>query len=200
MLPLRSMLCLIIVMFALMACSGSDPKGSEHSGSVSELGKAVSELDKSPTSTAPIMPKISLFDAIGKEDVVTVKRYMDAGANPNDWFIAPEFPWAGASALHLAVVVGNEVIVQILLDNGSDIDTKALDQPGGTPLQWASFFGIKHMADLLVAQGADVNIKDNNGCSILCAATIPNALVAPSIEFTENRAYVIELLIANGAR
>ena len=198
MLFLRSIPCLIILILGLVACSGSE--GSEDSGSVSGTGNAVSELDKSPTSDAPIMPKISLFDAIGTEDVVTVKRYMDAGANPNDWFIAPEFPWAGASALHLAVVVGNEEIVQILLDNGSDIDTKALDQPGGTPLQWASFFGIRHMAELLVAQGADVNIKDNNGCSILCAGTIPNALVVPSTEFTENRAYVIELLIANGAR
>ena len=194
MLSLRSLLCLIILILSLIACSGSE--GSENSGSEN----AVSGSDKSSTSDAPIMPKTSLFDAIGKGDVVTVKRYMDAGANPNDWFIGPEYPWAGASALHLAVVVGNGEIVQILLDNGSDIDTKALDQPGGTPLQWAAFFGIREMADLLIAKGADVNIKDNNGCSILCAATIPNALVAPSEEFTENREYVIELLIANGAR
>lgn len=200
MISLRFMVFFIILMTGLLACSGSDLEVSEHPTSVPEQENISTEFDKDQPSTAQKMPEISLFDAIGKEDVVTVKRYMDAGANPNDWFIGPGFPWAGASALHLAVVVGNEEIVQILLDNGSDIDTKALDQPGGTPLQWAAFFGIRHMADLLVTQGADVNIKDNNGCSILCAATIPNALVAPSIEFTENRDYVTELLIANGAR
>ena len=149
-------------------------------------------------SEKPKAPDINLFDAIGKEDVSAVKQHMDAGTNPDTLFVPPGYPWAGASPLHLAVVVGNTEIVVLLIESGADVDIRAKDQPGGTPLQWLAFFGKKAMAEILINAGAEVNAKDNNGCTALCAAAVPNPFVDDNIEFQRARAGIQDFLKSRG--
>ena len=146
-------------------------------------------------------PDINLFDAIGEENISAVEQHMNAGTNPNTLFIPPGYPWAGASPLHLAVVVGNKEIVILLISNGAQVDIRAKDQPGGTPLQWLAFFGKKDMAEILVNSGAEVNAIDNNGCTALCAATIPNPFVKDTdVESQKARTSIQDFLKSRGGK
>ena len=119
-------------------------------------------------------PDTSILDAISEGNVLVVKQHMEAGTNPDKSFVPTGYPLAGASALHLAIFSNNKEIVQLLLDNGADKNIKAIDQSGGTPLQWAAFWGIRDMTEFMVNAGAEINAKDNNGCTPLCASNLHN--------------------------
>lgn len=117
---------------------------------------------------------LHLLDAIGKQDVVAVEQHMDAGIDPNGVFIPEEFPFAGASALHLAVMTDNAEIGGILLKSGALIDIKAKDVFGATPLIWAAFGGGANMVQLLVERGASLEATDVIGNKPLDAARANN--------------------------
>ena len=161
-----------------------------------------------PTPTPTPIPtpaekesELNIFDAIGEENVLAVQRHLDAGTNPDESFIPRGYPFEGASALHVAALVGNEEIVQLLIDNGANIEVKAKDESGGTPLQWVAFFGIDDMTEFLVNAGADINAEDNNGCTPLCAALIANPFVdeADIETFKNGRAAIVAFLEMRGA-
>lgn len=67
--------------------------------------------------------------------------------------------------LHDAIHKNDLLAVKSLIDFGIDIDKK--DKYGRTPLHIATFLGIKKIVELLLSNGAQVNIKDNNGCTPL---------------------------------
>ena len=142
----------------------------------------------------------SLLDAIGEENVLGVQQHIDAGTNPDKWFIPPGYPFAGAAALHLAIVTGNEKIVRLLIDNGANKEIKAKDKYGGTPLQWAAFFGKKDMTKLMVSAGVNINAADNNGCTPLCAAHVPNPFVEQTEAFKKDRVSIQKFLESQGGK
>ena len=127
---------------------------------------------------------------------------MESGTDPDKTFIPPGFPFAGASALHLAVLKDNSEIAQVLLDNGADIDIKALDEFKGSPLEWAAFFGIKDMAVFLVESGADINSKNTYGTTPLDATSSDNPFIPEEDrkQFDENRFFLRQYLSENGAQ
>ena len=103
---------------------------------------------------------------------------MAYGTDPNDVFIPPDIPFEGASALHLAVLKSNAPIVQVLLDNGADIEIKAKDVFEATPLIWAAYWGIPEMVRVLLEAGANINAEDANGFTPLDAASVENPFIA----------------------
>ena len=108
----------------------------------------------------PKPPGMPLLGAIDQDNADIVREHLEFGTDPNETFIPPGIPFAGASALHLAVLKDNREIAQLLLDNGAGIDIRARDQFKGRPLEWAVFFGIKDMGVFLVESGADVNAQE----------------------------------------
>ena len=150
----------------------------------------------------PEQPSVSLLEAIDQGDSEAVQAHMEFGTDPNETFIPPEYPFVGASALHLAVLKDDEEIVNILLDNGASIDIKARESFRGTPLDWAAFWGVKDMVVLLVEKGADINSVTVLQSTPLDAARADNPFVAAEQmeEFLENRAFVREYLAANGGK
>ena len=138
----------------------------------------------------PTPPALPLLDAIDQDNADVVRTHMEIGTDPDKTFIPPGLPFAGASALHLAVLKDNQEIVQLLLDNGADIDLKALDEFKGSPLEWAAFFGIKDMAVFLVESGADINARNAYGTMPLDAAYADNPFIPEEDrkQFDENRA------------
>jgi hypothetical protein len=67
--------------------------------------------------------------------------------------------------IHDAAAGGDlEKVKALLKDNPNLVANKDdnLDMNGGTPLYWAARLGHKDMAELLLANKADVNAKDNN--------------------------------------
>ena len=141
-------------------------------------------------------PKLTLLEAIDREDLDAVHSLLDSGAYPNQAFIPPGLPAAGASALHLAVLKNEREIARVLLDNGADIDIRAKDEARGTPLEWAAFFGIRDMVIFLVEAGADLNAKNAFGTTPLDAASADNPFISEKdlAQFNEDRAFIGEYL------
>ncbi len=149
----------------------------------------------------PTPPALPLLDAIDQHNADAVRVHMESGTDPDKTFIPPGLPFAGASALHLAVLKDNQEIVQLLLDNGADIDLKALDEFKGSPLEWAAFFGIKDMAVFLVESGADINARNAYGTTPLDAASSHNPFIPEEDrkQFDENRAFLRQYFSEKGA-
>jgi ankyrin repeat protein len=122
-------------------------------------------------------PKLALLVAVYQNKIDIVQQHMDAGTNPNEYsrpigMVLVHLDTVGANGaypLHLAVVEGNKEIVQILIDNGAEIDIKAQNfaddfwYNAGTPLHWAAFFCRKDIVSLLIELGAPVNALDDVG-------------------------------------
>ena len=71
----------------------------------------------------------------------------------------------GWSALHLSF--GNLEIVKLLLDSGADINAVSKNGFSATPLQGAAAFKAMELARLLIARGANVNCRGEEGVSPL---------------------------------
>ena len=65
-------------------------------------------------------------------------------------------------SIHDAVGTGNIEAVKQHLAAGTDVNAKA-DENGWTPLHGAALSGHKEIAELLIAEGADVNADDGGG-------------------------------------
>lgn len=90
----------------------------------------------------------------GKYD--TVKALLDKGAEPNQ---------TGWAALHYAAAVGNNQIVQLLLDHSAYIDAESPNQT--TPIMMAARGGHILTVKLLLDEGADLTLKNGAGMTAL---------------------------------
>ncbi len=79
------------------------------------------------TACGPMVPDLPLLDAIDQNNADAVRGHMEFGTDPNQTFIPPGFPFAGASALHLAVLKDDQEIARTLMENGANIDLRARD-------------------------------------------------------------------------
>jgi ankyrin repeat protein len=75
----------------------------------------------------------------------------------------------GWTALMLAAAKGHFETVEILLNNGVDINAKS-DKSGCTALMLAAWFGHTAIVEALLNNGARVNIKSDSGKTALMAA------------------------------
>jgi ankyrin repeat protein len=139
-----------------------------------------------------IEPPTPFHDAARGGDVETLRRLLDAGADPN------EEDWTGAPPLDQAVHGGSAEAVRVLLEAGADPNGGAsltsplvgaagknrvdlvmilLDaganphrtdpQDGGTALMLAAFHGNLAMIDLLLALGVSPNVVASKGWTAL---------------------------------
>jgi ankyrin repeat protein len=100
-------------------------------------------------------------------------------ASPN------ERDWTGKSNLILACGTDNDVIINLLLDRGADIEYAGYF--GGTPLMFAAQYGHYIAAETLIKRKANVNFKSIYG-------------ETPLIKAIANNDYpMIKLLVENGA-
>jgi 26S proteasome non-ATPase regulatory subunit 10 len=89
-------------------------------------------------------------------------------------------------SIHDAAEEGNIKAVKQHLAAGTDVDAK--DMNGETPLNWATYNGHKEIVELLIAAGADMNVKDH----VWGYTPLHRAAFSGHKE-------IAELLIANGA-
>ena len=90
----------------------------------------------------------------------------------------PGRPWhkpledqdAVGTALYYASNIGLQAVVQVLLDEGADVNAK--DEYGGTALYRAAWNGHEAVVRRLLEHKADVDAKDNNGETALSRAAL----------------------------
>ena len=70
---------------------------------------------------------------------------------------------AFAGPIHTAAKTGDLAGIQAELDKGVDVDEGDDSWPGMTPLHYAADEGHTEVVELLIANGADVNAKDDSG-------------------------------------
>jgi hypothetical protein len=92
----------------------------------------------------------------------------------------------GATRLMFASEMGHLNVVQLLVDEGADINAKSNN--GLTALMIASGIGHREIVQLLIAEGADVNAKKDNGETALMLAS------------QKGHREIVQLLIAEGAK
>ncbi|MGS0740558.1 ankyrin repeat domain-containing protein [Glaciimonas sp. GG7] len=98
----------------------------------------------------------ALMIAAYKNNVVAVKALLDKEAGPNT---------TGWTALHYAAAVGNNEIVQLLLDASAYIDAGSPNQT--TPIMMAARAGKILTVKLLLDEGADVTLKNDVGMTAI---------------------------------
>jgi len=122
----------------------------------------------------------SLHDTVARHDVEAA-RAMIAG-NPQLVMARNKL---GKTPLHYAVTYGAPEMIDLLLENGADINAK--DNTGLTPLHVAAMLGRTNEAQALIAHGADINARDSFGDTPLHTAAL------------FGQARMVELLVNAGA-
>ncbi|WP_442782554.1 ankyrin repeat domain-containing protein [Collimonas fungivorans] len=98
----------------------------------------------------------ALMVASYKGDVAAVKALLDKEAEPNN---------TGWTALHYAAAIGNNEIVQMLLDASAYIDAGSPNNT--TPIMMAARGGKIETVKLLLDSGADVTLKNDVGMTAI---------------------------------
>jgi hypothetical protein len=111
-------------------------------------------------------PSFQLEQAVRKNDIATVKRMLDKGADPNTHL------YSGASLLHLACHQGHLQIVQLLLEKGAEVNYLNPDLLHETALFTAVLHGREDMVQLLLSYGADTGIRNHWGNTALESAKL----------------------------
>jgi ankyrin repeat protein len=99
--------------------------------------------------------------------------------------------------IHDAAKNGGLAKVQALLKGNPDLVFSKDDAYGATPLHWATAFGHKDVAELLLANNAEVNAKAKNGMTPLHWAALDS--IDEHATPKMGRKNVAELLLANKA-
>ncbi len=122
-----------------------------------------------PAAEPSPLPILDVWSAVAQGNLEAVRRHLAAGAEIDATFVAPGIPGSGATPLHLAVLCNHGEIAQCLIEKRADLNARARDEHGGTPLHWAAALGRLDMAERLIRAGANVHSKDKNGFTPLDA-------------------------------
>lgn len=156
----------------------------------------------------------ALHDAARAGNPEAIRAALAQGADIN------ESDFITGAPLHIAVLEGQLEAVEILIDNGADLEAED-ELSGGHPLHLAAALGRTEILTLLVARGADPEARDAKGRTPLILSTIAGhagaveALLDSSTDPDASEPYqgttalhnaafngrleVIELLLAHGA-
>lgn len=122
-----------------------------------------------------IYRKIDWENASDEEILEQVQDFISKGA---------EDKYFKNTALVLAASYGRTETVQLLIENGANVNAREID--GKTALMMAASHGHTETAKLLIENGADINTKDEDGNTTLMWAA-------------EENTETVQLLIENGA-
>ena len=104
-----------------------------------------------------------LLQAIENDDAPKVREILSSGVNVNSENDGGEFP------LETACWHGNKEIVELLIENGADVNY-ADEGEFRTALMMASHHGHAEIVQLLLKHGADVNAEDDYNATSLTRA------------------------------
>lgn len=119
----------------------------------------------------PTPSPIAFLQSVLDDDLEKVSQFISNGVDVNSLVPESQPTIGGAGALHLAIMKGSEDMIQLLLDNGADIDIR--DANMQTPLHIAVIMSSTSIVNLLINEGANVNATaGNSGATALDLANI----------------------------
>ena len=157
---IRGMAALLIAVACtalLLGCGNSEPATAPQRGSTpyAEASNAT-EPTLSPEASASIPdPDIRLIDAIDQGDVETLRRLLEAGADPNELE-----PASHSLPLAVAIMVENPQMIRILLDAGADPNVPGPD--GVSPVMLAAERHNSEILALISEAGGRAAISEGN--------------------------------------
>ena len=110
----------------------------------------------------PLVEADSFFEAMKREDIVAMSRYVDQLQDPNIRLND------GRTALMLAAKLSSREVVSKLLSAGAEINDRNLN--GGTALMYSAIRGNSETVLLLLDHGAEVNAAAKFGWTALMVA------------------------------
>ncbi len=163
---------------------GSEPSVQRHD--VSVTGPVDTEhRPEIPTSDRSASQSVTarLLAAIRGNDVSSVKKMIDRGADVNAAGPGGELPLAAA------VMTGDLDMIKVMVASGAAVDAR--DDEGNTALMLAAGKGDIKVIEYLLTQGADPNLKNRKGINALGWAYSPRY---PSSVSLKVRRRVVRLL------
>jgi len=133
------------------------------------------------------MNEKNIFEIIREQNEICLSKMIEQGFDVNCNMSNPPF-WTPLQEAIDEVDDGGKIeIVQLLIQAGADVNTWNLDQDSN-PLLMAIWGGHEHLVSLLLKEGANPNIKDNEG----------NSPLRLSVE--EENIKMVKLLLNYGAK
>ncbi|CAB1102501.1 unnamed protein product [Ectocarpus sp. CCAP 1310/34] len=124
--------------------------------------------------------RIDVHRAVERGDLAVVKRYLDAGGDPEK-----KDEKYGAAPVHWAALRGRSDALSLLLERGGDVESRTCTD--GTPLVWGCMGGNAPVVRLLLERGANISAKTKGKGTALHHAT------------HSGHPEVVALLLQNGA-
>ncbi|CAM9653041.1 unnamed protein product [Ectocarpus sp. 8 AP-2014] len=124
--------------------------------------------------------RIDVHRAVERGDLAVVKRYLDAGGDPEN-----KDEEYGAAPVHWAALRGRSDALSLLLERGGDVESRT--STDGTPLVWGCMGGNAPVVRLLLERGANISAKTRGKGTALHHAT------------HSGHPEVVALLLQNGA-
>jgi ankyrin repeat protein len=128
----------------------------------------------------------SLLSALYRQDAAAVEAILKAGTEPDineasalgdfdrvrklieqDKSLVNRYSADGFSPLHLAAYFGHQLVADLLIKNGAELNAKSKNALLATPLQSAAAGNQQNVAELLLKHRADANCKGQGGYSPL---------------------------------
>ncbi|CAK4030844.1 Palmitoyltransferase akr1 [Lecanosticta acicola] len=140
--------------------SGSAPNSPGKDG----LDKVeLSDLDSSPP---PLPVEQDLWQLSRLGEIRAVQKLFDSGR-----YTAKSTDEQGITALHWAAINGHHALCHFLIQSGADLNARGGDAKA-TPVLWASKRFNLQVISLLLANGADPLLRDDQGYNLLHSATL----------------------------
>ena len=122
-----------------------------------KVAKLLSQQGANTNFSGPVGSDI--WVATGAGDIEAVKQHlakgMDVDAKNKD----------GATALHVAAILGQYKVAELLIQKGANVEAKGRD--GGTALHAAACLGRSKVAKLLIEKGADIKARNGDGATAM---------------------------------
>ncbi|KAK5127824.1 hypothetical protein LTR85_004940 [Meristemomyces frigidus] len=123
----------------------------------------LSDLDASPPRL-PVEQDLMQLARLG--ELRSIQRLFDSGK-----YNAKSTDEQGITALHWAAINGHHALCHFLIQSGADVNARGGDAQA-TPVLWASKRCHLQIVSLLLANGADPLLKDDQGYNLLHSATL----------------------------
>jgi protein AFG1 len=147
------------------SASPSEQQKSSGTESSDGLDKVeLSDLDSSPPRQLPVEQDLMLLARLG--ELRAIQKLFDSGK-----YTARSTDEQGITALHWAAINGHHALCHFLIQSGADVNAKGGDAEA-TPVLWASKRCNLQVVSLLLANGADPLLRDDQGYNILHSATL----------------------------